>query len=1000
MFKKTALISIIVIAFSLLRGVTLMSWEFSSYAGNETSGTANVIAPNVSTVAPSGTVARGAGLTAATNGGRFNANNWASGTLDGAITGNDYMTFSIAPASGYKMALSTLNFRLERSGTGPNAFTFRSSIDGFTADIGTVSYTTTTWTPFSLTLTGFSELRSSVEFRMYGYGATGTSGSAGFEGTGTDLEIVGTVSPDFSAPVVATSSVTNVSYYGCSGGGNITSTGGSLILDSGVVIGTSASPLIGGTNVLQISSDYQEMGSFSVQVEGLDASKLYYLRAYATNAAGTSYGDDVSFSTALFPAPILMSPTSITNSSFKARWQPVVNAQNYRLDVASSPVFSEGSNTNLITEGFNSGATAPAGWTFFSITETYTSSSNYGIASPSIKFESSEDYVLTPILANPTSISFWMKGNSTSGASAFLVQEYFSSSWHTVANITVGGTAPYNLINSASTKTFALNPSSSQVKFSYTKGVGNVGLDDVVIASYTAPTYVSGYNNLTVNGTEQTVSGLTTGTEYYYRVRSYSAINGLSAYTPTESVIAVYSGIILPPANLAANAINSSTVALSWQQNASHDNVLLAYSSSNSFGIPTGAYNSGDPIPGGGTVIYKGSALLYAHNGVSPNTTYYYRAWSVDPENHYSTSISSNVTTPNGTSERIKVHYIDVKQGDSMLVQRGTHNYLIDSGKDLSTNKLITYLQGLGVTHLDAMLVTHPDSDHYAEFEDLLQSGILTVDRFIKNRDNSDAAAWARLMAELNTQGIPIEIVNSSNSLNWVLDTQILNPPPVRSVDNDNSIVFKMTYGNLSFLFTGDMEVATNNYITNTFDVNCDILKVAHHGSINGTTATFLNEATPAISIISCGNNSFGHPSYTVIDMLEAAGSLIYSTADDWNTWTGSGSNDDTDDDDIVLETDGTNVWKNGDLVWTKPGVYISTPVNISISATVNSVSLSWDAVSSANSYQVFGSNSPATGFIDVSASGAFHSSGGRVTWTQTPTTGIDKQFYYIKAVM
>ncbi|MCK9303150.1 MAG: hypothetical protein M0P35_08165, partial [Bacteroidales bacterium] len=239
MFKKTALISIIVIAFSLLRGVTLMSWEFSSYAGNETSGTANVIAPNVSTVAPSGTVARGAGLTAATNGGRFNANNWASGTLDGAITGNDYMTFSIAPASGYKMALSTLNFRLERSGTGPNAFTFRSSIDGFTADIGTVSYTTTTWTPFSLTLTGFSELRSSVEFRMYGYGATGTSGSAGFEGTGTDLEIVGTVSPDFSAPVVATSSVTNVSYYGCSGGGNITSTGGSLILDSGVVIGTS-----------------------------------------------------------------------------------------------------------------------------------------------------------------------------------------------------------------------------------------------------------------------------------------------------------------------------------------------------------------------------------------------------------------------------------------------------------------------------------------------------------------------------------------------------------------------------------------------------------------------------------------------------------------------------------------------------------------------------------------------------------------------------------------
>jgi beta-lactamase superfamily II metal-dependent hydrolase len=596
------------------------------------------------------------------------------------------------------------------------------------------------------------------------------------------------------------------------------------------------------------------------------------------------------------------------------------------------------------------------------------------------------------------SSDLWLKGNSTSGVSAFLVQEYYQSAWHTVANITVGGTAPYNLPTTGSTKTFTLNSSSTQVKFSYTKGAGNVGLDDVVIASYIAPTYVSGYNNLQVNGTEQTVSGLTTGAEYYYRVRSYSATNGLSAYTATESVIVVYSGIILPPADLAANAINSSTVALSWQQNAAHDSVVLAYSSVNSFGIPTGAYNAGDVISGGGTVIYKGSALLYAHNGVSPNTTYYYRAWAVDPENHYSTPISSTVTTPNGSSERIKVHFIDVKQGDSMLIQRGTHNYLIDSGKDLSDNKLITYLQSLGVTHLDAMLVTHPDSDHYAEFEDLLQSGILTVGKFIKNSDNSDAAAWARLMAELSAQAIPIEIVNSSNSLNWVLDTQILNPPPARS-ENDNSIVFKMIYGSISFLFTGDMEISTNNYIANTFDVNCDILKVAHHGSINGTSTTFLNEATPAISIISVGNNSFGHPSYTVIDLLEAASSIIYSTADDWNTWTGSGSNDDTDDDDIVLETDGTNVWKNGDLVWTKPGVYISAAVNIEISATENSVALSWDTVPSATSYKVFSAYSPTADFIDISASGVFQTSGGRVTWTKTPAPVLDKEFYYIKAV-
>ncbi|MDY0151658.1 MAG: hypothetical protein RBS43_05245, partial [Candidatus Cloacimonas sp.] len=438
MLKKTALILMIALTLSLLCGATLMSWEFSTYAGNEATGTANVIAPNVSATAPSGIVSRGAGLNAATNGGRFNANNWNIGTLSNAITGNDYMTFVITPATGYKMALSTLNFRLERSSTGPNAFTFRSSTDGFTADIGTIPFTGTAST-FSLSLTGFSELRTAVEFRMYGYGAGGTSGSAGFEGSGTDLEIIGTVAPDFSVPNVETSSVTNISYYGCTGGGNITSTGGSAILASGVVIGIAASPLIGGTGVMQISSDLQEVGIFSVQAEGLDSNTLYYLRAYAENAAGTSYGDDVSFTTALFPAPILMPPTSITDSSFKARWQHVVNAQNYRLDVASSPVFSDGSNTNLISEGFSGGATAPVGWTFSAIgSDVYTGAGYFGIASPAIKFDNTGDAILTPALANPTSISFWLKGNSTSGVSAFLVQEYYQSAWHTVANITVG----------------------------------------------------------------------------------------------------------------------------------------------------------------------------------------------------------------------------------------------------------------------------------------------------------------------------------------------------------------------------------------------------------------------------------------------------------------------------------------------------------------------------------------------------------------------------------
>ncbi len=270
------------------------------------------------------------------------------------------------------------------------------------------------------------------------------------------------------------------------------------------------------------------------------------------------------------------------------------------------------------------------------------------------------------------------------------------------------------------------------------------------------------------------------------------------------------------------------------------------------------------------------------------------------------------------SAEMMKVTFIDVLQGDAILIQRDSSNYLIDSGKSQSSDKLQVYLFIHHITHLNACMMSHPDIDHTGEFEDLILSNYVTIDKFIKNSDDFTSQAGLDLMTLIDTLHIPVQVVNTDSTLNWAVDTQILNPlPSATGSTNNNSIVLKMIFGNISFLFTGDMESSTITRILNTYDMNIDVLKVSHHGSTTGTTTAFLAEATPAISVILSGNNSYGHPSYTVTDMLTEIGSQIFSTADDWNTWAGNGSNDITDNDDIVLDTDGNQVWINGTLVWT-----------------------------------------------------------------------------------
>lgn len=267
-------------------------------------------------------------------------------------------------------------------------------------------------------------------------------------------------------------------------------------------------------------------------------------------------------------------------------------------------------------------------------------------------------------------------------------------------------------------------------------------------------------------------------------------------------------------------------------------------------------------------------------------------------------------------SENLKIHFIDVMQGDAILIQYEEANYLIDSGKNRSDDKLLNYLQENGVNTIQAILLTHPDYDHLGEFEDLIESESFQIEKFIKNQDTATTLSYGRLMDDLQSYGIPLQIVDYQSDLNWNVETDILSPNYENDFDsaNENSIVIKLQFGEISFLLMGDSEEDNNNDLLNQYDMNIDILKVSHHGAVNGTNQAFIDETTPAISILSSGNNSYGHPALSVTQMLLDSDSFVFSTADDYLTHT-NGSDDVTADDDILVETDGSSVWVNEELV-------------------------------------------------------------------------------------
>ena len=228
-------------------------------------------------------------------------------------------------------------------------------------------------------------------------------------------------------------------------------------------------------------------------------------------------------------------------------------------------------------------------------------------------------------------------------------------------------------------------------------------------------------------------------------------------------------------------------------------------------------------------------------------------------------------------SSTFEVHYLDVGQGDCSLVLCDGHAMLIDGGEASESSKVYAYLKAHGINHLDYMLATHAHSDHIGGLSGALNYA--TVDTAFCPVTEYDSKTFSSMVKYLSNQGLGITVPSAGDRFMLGSATvQVLGPQKNYEDPNDTSIVLKVTYGETSFLFTGDAErTAESDIIAAGYDLRSTVLKVGHHGSDTSTSYPFLREIMPEYAVIQVGkDNSYGHPTEDTLSRLRDADVKVY----------------------------------------------------------------------------------------------------------------------------
>jgi beta-lactamase superfamily II metal-dependent hydrolase len=244
-------------------------------------------------------------------------------------------------------------------------------------------------------------------------------------------------------------------------------------------------------------------------------------------------------------------------------------------------------------------------------------------------------------------------------------------------------------------------------------------------------------------------------------------------------------------------------------------------------------------------------------------------------------STSPETYTPGGnTAGILRVSFWDVGQGDSILIQSPAgKNMLVDAGDTTAGSRVVTDLKARGVTSLDVAVATHAHADHIGGFQAVLSQ--ISVAHFYDPGYSHCTSTYDGLRTTIDQKNIKYTTLTTGQTIDLdpAVQIDVLSPDGSNKGEiHDNMLVLWLSYGNTSFLLTGDMPDTLEWQIASSLKLTT-VLKVGHHGSRTSSSATFLTTIKPEVVIISVGaGNSLGHPAVETLSRFQAVGAKVYRT--------------------------------------------------------------------------------------------------------------------------
>ena len=234
----------------------------------------------------------------------------------------------------------------------------------------------------------------------------------------------------------------------------------------------------------------------------------------------------------------------------------------------------------------------------------------------------------------------------------------------------------------------------------------------------------------------------------------------------------------------------------------------------------------------------------------------------------------------------LSVYFLDVGQGDAILIDSPSHGrVLVDGGKNRKVLTELGKILPFADRRIDVVTATHPDADHIGGLPEVISR--YKVGTFIESGAESENNIDDELKRRIEEKNIQSVVARRGMVINFgdgVKLTVLFPNQDVSKLDpNDASIVARLTYGEESFLLTGDAELRTENILLNLDPevLDSDVLKVGHHGSRSSTFILFAEAVSPEYAVISAGkDNTYGHPHKEVLSILNKIHAKIVSTID------------------------------------------------------------------------------------------------------------------------